>query len=451
MWVGTRAIDAVPLMRLLPVIAIVACDYGHDVQYLESDVRVFSLEKELRTRHAWGNGHINYIGRGRLGQELLSFLASRGRPFQILSYSAAATMDQLMLNTDLAVSNLSIPVQQKLLYDDKVSFQDILRESGLEAIPGDVVLLGDLRFESVARDLGARWMLKLPVGSAGANVHLIDGQASLDRIQSRAYSAAALVQKFQRGISINLMGVIGRDVYLAPASVQVIGARACTRRPFEWCGNDFNLARYLSCEQTAQVNDAGARVAGVLKARGYRGMFGVDLLLDPTVNRLFGLELNPRFQGSTALLTQLEILNDRADFLVQRYVAAMRGEEEAEARPRWQTAEFHIGGAHVVINNRSVRPARVVSTIESGVYSWEGGALRRRRDGISLLDCDTDDEFVVTGGGPLEGVRLIPGAPLVWVQTRRPLLSDATTGELTKFMTQVCDHLHDRIQVAPDE
>ncbi|HEU0012667.1 MAG TPA: ATP-grasp domain-containing protein [Longimicrobium sp.] len=87
------------------------------------------------------------------------------------------------------------------------------------------------------------------------------------------------------------------------ASVQLIGVPGCTTRPFGYCGNDFGTIRDLGRGELEELDGITRRVGAWMAARGYRGAFGIDALAHD--GRIVLMEVNPRFQGSSALAATL--------------------------------------------------------------------------------------------------------------------------------------------------
>ena len=83
------------------------------------------------------------------------------------------------------------------------------------------------------------------------------------------------------------------------ASVQLIGIRECTTRAFGYCGNDFGTIREFRTTEIEELHAITRRVGAWLASRGYVGAFGVDALAHE--GSIVLMEVNPRFQGSSAL------------------------------------------------------------------------------------------------------------------------------------------------------
>ena len=67
-------------------------------------------------------------------------------------------------------------------------------------------------------------------------------------------------------------------------------------------GGDYIAFKYLEEEYKTAFYNCAYELGVVLQKLGYRGICGVDALVDSESKRLFLIEVNPRFQGSSYIL-----------------------------------------------------------------------------------------------------------------------------------------------------
>jgi biotin carboxylase len=106
-----------------------------------------------------------------------------------------------------------------------------------------------------------------------------------------------------------------------------------------YCGNDFGAIEAVPPAGLATAATVVRQAGRMLAADGYRGVFGADLVLSE--GRAVLVDLNPRFQGSTCLLSEIQALTG------ERSVA------------EWHAAEFVITGG-VPRRGLSLRPGAQV-------------------------------------------------------------------------------------------
>ena len=126
--------------------------------------------------------------------------------------------------------------------------------------------------------------------------------------------------------------VPGRFSAIHPASVQLIGIPIASYRRFGFCGNDFAAVALLPDGLLDEIDEVVTASGRMLASKGYVGAFGADLLVDG--EQVYLTEINPRFQGSTAVSVGLAATVDEPDIVLD-HLASFLG---IEPRPRYGCA-----------------------------------------------------------------------------------------------------------------
>jgi len=150
----------------------------------------------------------------------------------------------------------------------------------------------------------------------GTGVRFIHSPEDLDRDWPPHTDGFVATASFVDGLPINVNAVVFPDgaVSRHGVSVQLVGIEGCTKRRFGYCGNDFAAAAALDAGDIQEIDRALDAVAGWLARHGYRGAFGMDAILSE--HKVFVVEVNPRFQGSSRLSAALDSQSDRADMFL---------------------------------------------------------------------------------------------------------------------------------------
>lgn len=108
-----------------------------------------------------------------------------------------------------------------------------------------------------------------------------------------------MVTPFQtNSVSVNIhVALYQEHTMLFPPSVQIIDQE---HDCLEYLGADFSSYRMLPSDEQECVKKAAAAVGDALRRLGYRGVCGIDFILVGGI--CYFMEVNPRFQASTALL-----------------------------------------------------------------------------------------------------------------------------------------------------
>ncbi len=182
--------------------------------------------------------------------------------------------------------------------NDKERFRRIVRENGLSTLP-DKILPGDALPMMVASACfsGARQLVAQDrVGFGGHQTFLLPrGAHQLDP------QAHYLVSPFlEQSVPVNIhISVFAKgDALVFPGSVQLVEE---VDGRLLYMGGDYGLYQGLTAAEREGCRQMALRCGAILQNLGYRGVAGIDLLLNAGGDPIF-LELNPRFQSSTAAL-----------------------------------------------------------------------------------------------------------------------------------------------------
>lgn len=206
--------------------------------------------------------------------------------------------------------------------------------------------------------------------------------------------------------------------------------------------NMFCGAEILNTDQGTETHAAAARMARrigeALREDGYRGIFGVDFLLD-AAGRLFVIEVNPRITGVTPLLSSLYKGEQGVPFYLLHILAL--GGYEYEITDR--SADFTREGAMLIIHSLSGVPVTIKDLPESGVYRLEEGKPVLVRRSLAINDLAAG-EFVFQRyiqPGTVAG----KGGRLATLLFDRPVIDTNTNklyNDVSRIITAMRDSIH---------
>ncbi len=190
--------------------------------------------------------------------------------------------------------------------DDKVAGTRLGNEAGVRSVPNVLGQVdGYAALRRLAAGLGEELVVQLPFGDSGRSTFFIGDEADYARHAAEIEAAAEV--KVMRRIRCREATieacVTRRGVAVGPLLTELVGFPALTPYRGGWCGNEVApgaFAAGILDEAAALTGRLGERMA----ALGYRGVFGLDLLIDEDGGELFLGELNPRITGATPMTTQ---------------------------------------------------------------------------------------------------------------------------------------------------
>ena len=254
--------------------------------------------------------------------------------------------------------------------------------------------------------------------------------------------------------SLNGHGIVlktahGLEAIAVCPSVQIVGAHGCTTRAEIYCVNDFASAERVAAPIREEICTIMEKVGLFMGRQGFRGIFGMDFLLNGA--EVLALEINPRFQGSTMLLSLLQF--DRGEVpLALLHVMQFMGlipdfpRQFLEQLKSKYRAPY--SGAHLIVHSLADEPFRIEHDLKAGIYRLENDTITRLRQGTTYRDLENPDEWCIIDNLPLQKTTIFPEARLAMLQTNFSLL-DKSLYRLGSHTAAFVDALQSRCNRIP--
>jgi hypothetical protein len=236
-------------------------------------------------------------------------------------------------------------------------------------------------------------VLRASRASGGVGVVRLDQSSPIDELWPHDDDGFVGAAPFLDGaIPLNLSGCIYSNgiVHLHPPSLQLIGLRQCTDRPFGYCGNDFGAVAQLDDSALSEFDSMGRMVGEWLGSERYVGAFGLDALWKD--GKVYFTEVNPRFQGSSALSAEIAASMGLPDLFLEHLAAGLGLTPNDSGLSVSDWVESQPPVSHVVVHNTTPTPAvrvrgavlpnpyddtRMTQLLPAGVAAAPGGTLYR--------------------------------------------------------------------------
>lgn len=317
----------------------------------------------------------------------------------------------------------------------KRSLQEALAELELPRLPGSWLRLAD-NFQLMARKFGAPFVVQEAHGASGSGTSFINDGVEFRQAAARLGDKLVWVAPHVGRLTLNVAAiVVPNDVLVAYPSVQLTGLFPLTTAKATYCGNDYASAAYVGTAVIDGIREQTQRIGGWLARRGFRGFFGLDYIIDDSSGSPVAVDLNPRWQGSTACATQAELLAGRLPLAIAELawkLGLLSPSDLASYREQFfQPLEW----SQMILRILELQPAYVSAQMLPGLYSVDQDDIRFSRKGCLLADCSRE-EYLLAGAVVRQGRRVEPpGARLATIFRHGPvydldhdcLLSDAAT------------------------
>jgi hypothetical protein len=449
---GPRAHDCLGASSVIPINFISCCDWGQEHAWIDQSIQIFSIEKEGGVRLNWSNQDLDLNLKNQGSNSVHQFMLQSRHPLYCLCYRSFEHLED-MARRDQNILILSAPVNLKNFFDDKILLRKMLPRLEITPPQGECGALDTLDFGLLQARHGDPFVIQFPFGSSGERVFLISCRSELLRLQNNFRDLAVNVTAFLDGPCLNINACViedsdGLDVISSPPSVQIIGAPELSHQPMAFCGNDFTALQKVTKKVQNDIQEYTSRIGQWMGSKGFRGIFGVDFLTDH--NAVYPIEINPRFQNSTSLLTHLSL--ERKDLpLVACHVNEFLRNPiprpcPADRLEQTQRNFSALMGCQIILHNRLKTHVRVGKELLPGVYEILDGKLHYLRKGLTIESIQRKGEFLITGGVPELNKHLAPGAVILKIQTRHSLL-ESDLKRLSKWAKECTTYVYQALEL----
>ncbi|MBW2492241.1 MAG: ATP-grasp domain-containing protein [Deltaproteobacteria bacterium] len=449
-WVGQRGIDAYAVLDFISLDAGFFCDFGEEYERLWTEKTLFSVEKDFGRRENWGNQDLEMLWEAPTRKRIETYISGVKEPIHTVCYRSLR-----VLENDRRFRVLAPPLMLKDLFDDKLRQLEMFSMLGVKTPKTFVSTLDETTFSKASDILDGPFVIQPPVGSSGENTYFVNNETEFERVKDilepdqRVKLSKYLPVPSLNGHCVILKTREGLRSIAACPSVQIVGAYGCTNRAEVYCGNDFSAADRVPKSIREEICTIMEKIGIFMGAKGFLGLFGMDFLLHG--DEVLALEINPRFQGSTMLLSLLQV--DRGEVpLVALHVMQFLGliEEFTQDFLEQSKKMFRrpYNGAHLIVHSLEDKPCFIKHKIKAGIYTLVNNAVERVRNGTTCRDIKRPDEWCILGNLPEIATKICHEARFAMLQTRESVL-DSHLKQLESYAATFVNELQGRCRVLP--
>ncbi len=404
--VGLSGFGRSSLAGAVPGYRVVCLRKTDDLPALREKMEVFCLEEEGVAVEGIRDS-LGLLSHPRVRE----YLAEPPSPVHLLLYQSYSALESLAKKEGWRL--LANPAALRHRASDRAFFQAMLRDLGLPRIPGRIVSLAGflgLSYDSWRKGLGPSLVVQLPdvIQGGGRSTFFVNSGEEYARVSGMLRDRSrrgdrirrVSVRRFMKGDPASLaLCVTGSGVLMAGPQRQLIDFPLSGVFPSEgvFCGHSWEAGLWEE-ELIREGQAQGLAVARYLASMGYKGILGLDLLLNRQEDRVYPVELNPRYTGAFPLLSQLHSRRGLVT-LELAHVLAFLGLDRGLTVEDLNVSYLSPGlGSHVILFRglEGLSPDR--PGLRAGLYEMGGAGPRFLGEGFDLADIASGTQFIVTDG-----------------------------------------------------
>jgi len=410
-------------MRLMPAFylrnyGIIAYRDSQDLDHIGRYCDVFSLQRDHPEEEASPEDSVDstFLLRNHRVREYIDRF--RGR-VHLFVYQSTEGIEETC--REFGWNIIGNPANMRMEFGHKGRFREILQRLGLPFVPGERVPLDELlkmEYGPLAIRLGGDMVFQLPDIAKGGGRGTFFIRSEGDYLNFLRY----ICKGSYRGYEIKTV-IVAKLIEGFPASVAACATRwgalistiqtqvmdipevlEVNRGNGFFCGHDWAYRSY-SASLHERVTGIVQKLSGYMWDMGYRGIFGIDLVVDEKAGEVYPVECNTRYTGAFPMLSMLHVENDAIPMDLFHILEFLDGDYEIDVDALNRAYRKRMRGSHVILFNKWGVPVKVGRNVRSGVYRYDPGGRRIAflREGLRYEDLRGEDEFILTDGVPRKG------------------------------------------------
>ncbi|MCX6780361.1 MAG: ATP-grasp domain-containing protein [Candidatus Magasanikbacteria bacterium] len=180
-----------------------------------------------------------------------------------------------------------------------------------------------------------KFILQFNRAHTGSGTVLVESESQLKEIQKTFPDRPVRITKYIEGMMLTNNNVVcGKNTLCGNINVQITGIAPFTNREFATVGNDWGYAhKILNSKQKKEYEKIAKAVGEKLGQNGWRGLFGIDVMLEIKTGKLYLIEINARQPASTSFESQLQQKKSKTGLTTfQAHLLALLGEKKSGAK-----------------------------------------------------------------------------------------------------------------------
>lgn len=445
LWQARAGAYCLGLDEFVPLALVPALDDGCDLDAMEREtgIQFFSREREEGRRGTFDDSPGAYVLLPGVRRGLAAALAQASSE-DWLAVCPYPSPDLAGLAARAGIPCRTIDGETFRWFARKANLLAGLEELGLPRLAGRWMRLRGTRYRELASEFGSKFVVQLDLAAAGFGTVVVESEEQCASAAERFGDCEVWVAPYAGALSYNVNAIATPEGTVAGyPSVQIVAQAALNHAHTGHCGNDFTATAETACSILDGIREQTVRVGGWMAARGFRGLFGLDFVMDERTGVPCAVDLNPRWQASTSLQAQAERRSGRAPLAaveIAYQAGLVSGREIMEMA---DTFFEPLEGSQVFPRNFADGFRKTPATIDAGVYS---PPMKYLRPGLRLHELASPEDVLVNGGIPRPGRPLAPGATLARMCSLRAAV-DPGSGKLQPWVEEAARGLYGMLQL----
>lgn len=271
------------------------------------------------------------------------------------------------VNIDEAIS-LNTSTELNQLFENKLTQVQIFRGANLTTPNRILSKLEDLEYSKISEIFDGDFVIQFNRGHTGSGTLFVKNSNQLKKLIAKFPEREVIVSEYVKGetYTINCCQTKVGLLY-GGLSRQITGITELTKDKGATVGNDF--AHSLSDQTQAQLQFELGKLEFVLKKYKFKGLFGIDFIVDKDTDSIKIIEMNARQPMSTVFHSRIQLVNGQIP------LSLLHIAEYLDIDFKINTADYNksnlqpIQAGQLYLRNAASKDHLIKSDIRTGEYA----------------------------------------------------------------------------------
>ncbi|MBA7655191.1 hypothetical protein ES703_63090 [subsurface metagenome] len=347
----------------------------------------------------------------------------------------------------------------KNLFENKIKFRKILEQLGIPVPPGKICPVENLHYGHLMNAYGLPFVIQHPTKGGGKGTFFINNKEDFNKAYKKIKyptretflgekeekpANQVIVAKHIQGPSPSITGcVTGQGILSTNPQYQILDMPELynpEKGSGLFCGHDWTSSNFSENikKQAYQITE---RVGNYFKKFGYKGIFGLDFVMDEESEKLYVTEANPRLLASFPTISMAQIYNNEPAILAFHVLEHLNINYQMNFKAINNLIRQKKQGSQMLLHNLLNCWARIHKTLRPGIYQLnKNNKIKFLRPGYKLQDLKKKSEFLITEGILIKKSHLSPNRRLCRILTLNRVLENYK--ELTPWAKTVAQEVY---------
>lgn len=336
----------------------------------------------------------------RSEQFLQYFNATKKADNYIQTFKISPAFEMAVKALNAVSVNTSANLNRK--FENKLSQFQELSKLPISLPKTKLGILNANDYQSLAKEFGDSFVIQFDRGHTGSGTIFIKSQEQYQELVQDFPDREVKFSEYITGEAYTLNAcVLKNGVAMAGLCRQITGIKELTPQPGATVGNDWSYHLDL-VNGSQKLAEEVTQVGDLMRANGYLGMFGVDLIVLPDGSHKF-IEINARQPASIPMCTKMQLLNKQIP-LSLLHIAEFLGVDYSLDIAKYNTLAL-TPQPFAQIFVRAMQDEVVHYEVPTGYYRLQGDnaavdrATQQVRSNTIFLDEDRDKALLYYAPG----------------------------------------------------